>query len=158
MAYPMKTQNIQFQSAVHVWAAGREKELNLWLSARAKLPRVESCILKLTGSSAYIVKVDGAFIAFGPARSAHGFYRVGVEYGGVGYGSGFLCGGVFDTIVCQVDVGGLFSTFCYGLGFEAVAGDDGKCLEGITPGRIGAVALFLCCRRQGEQTYPYEEE
>ena len=76
MAYPMKTQNIQFQSAVPVWAAGREKELNLWLSARAKLPRVESCILKLTGSSAYIVKVDGAFIAFGPARSAHGFYRV----------------------------------------------------------------------------------
>lgn len=72
----MKTQSISFQSAVPVWAAGREKELNLWLSARAVLSPAKSCILKVTGSSAYVVKVDGAFVAFGPARSAHGFYRV----------------------------------------------------------------------------------
>ncbi|MBQ0009894.1 MAG: hypothetical protein KBS76_02175, partial [Ruminococcus sp.] len=33
-------------------------------------------VLALTGSSAYVVRVNGRFAAFGPARSAHGFYRV----------------------------------------------------------------------------------
>ena len=72
----MNIQEFYFQSAVPVWAAKRETEMNLWLSFRAKLTPCKSCLLKLSGSTAYVVKIDGTFVAFGPARSAHGFYRV----------------------------------------------------------------------------------
>ena len=75
----MKNMNIHtvtFEKALPVWPIGREKEMNLWLSFRAVAKGAEKTILRLTGSSAYEVKVDGRFIAFGPARCAHGFYRV----------------------------------------------------------------------------------
>lgn len=72
----MNIQEFYFQSAVPVWAAKRETEMNLWLSFRANLTPCKSCLLKLSGSTAYVVKIDGTFVAFGPARSAHGFYRV----------------------------------------------------------------------------------
>ena len=66
----------EFEQAVPVWAEGREREMNLWLSFRAVVPACESATLRVTGSSAYNVKTDGEFLAFGPARAAHGFYRV----------------------------------------------------------------------------------
>lgn len=72
----MKPTLVSFRSAVPVWAAGREQEINLWLSFRTETKTSEKTVLRLTGSSAYVVKVDGVFVAFGPARSAHGFYRV----------------------------------------------------------------------------------
>ncbi len=72
--YPVQT--LSFEKALPVWALGRETEMNLWLSFRAVTKKAEKTVLRLTGSSAYDVKVNGAFIAFGPARSAHGFYRV----------------------------------------------------------------------------------
>ena len=50
--------------------------MNLWLSFRTEAVFQKSCILRITGSSAYAIKMDGVFVAFGPARSAHGFYRV----------------------------------------------------------------------------------
>lgn len=65
-----------FKKAVPVWAFGRENEMNLWLSFRAILGESSRVTLRLTGSCAYNVKVDGKFVAFGPARCAHGFYRV----------------------------------------------------------------------------------
>ena len=72
----MKPTLASFTSAVPVWAAGREQEINLWLSFRTETKNSKKTVLRLTGSSAYVVKVDGTFAAFGPARSAHGFYRV----------------------------------------------------------------------------------
>ena len=72
--YPVKT--VSFEKALPVWALGRETEMNLFLSFRAIAKKSEKTILRVTGSSAYDVKVNGSFIAFGPARSAHGFYRV----------------------------------------------------------------------------------
>ncbi|MBQ8495868.1 MAG: hypothetical protein IJ489_00230 [Clostridia bacterium] len=67
---------VSFDVAKPVWATGRETEMNLWLSFRTVAKGAEKTVLKLTGSSAYEVKVNGKFIAFGPARCAHGFYRV----------------------------------------------------------------------------------
>lgn len=67
---------VAFEKAVPVWPFGREHEMNLWLSFRAIANGANKTVLRLTGSSAYNVKVNGAFVAFGPARSAHGFYRV----------------------------------------------------------------------------------
>ena len=72
--YPVNA--VSFETALPVWAWGREHEMNLWLSFRTVAKKAEKTILRLTGSSAYDVKVNGEFIAFGPARSAHNFYRV----------------------------------------------------------------------------------
>ncbi|MBQ0124870.1 MAG: hypothetical protein KBS59_00930 [Clostridiales bacterium] len=66
---------VSFKGAVPVWAKGREKEMNLWLSFKAKT-NTKSAILRITGSSAYNVYAGGKFVAFGPARCAHGFFRV----------------------------------------------------------------------------------
>ncbi len=67
---------VTFEKAFPVWPFGRECEMNLWLSFRTVAKGAGKTVLRLTGSSAYNVKVNGEFAAFGPARSAHGFYRV----------------------------------------------------------------------------------
>ena len=72
--FPVQTVN--FEKALPVWPFGRETEMNLWLSFRALASCAKKTVLRLTGSCAYDVKVNGKFIAFGPARCAHGFYRV----------------------------------------------------------------------------------
>ena len=71
--FPANTVN--FEKAIPVWPFGRETEMNLWLSFRALASGAGKTLLRLTGSSAYTVKVGGKFVAFGPARCAHGFYR-----------------------------------------------------------------------------------
>ncbi len=74
MSYPIET--VSFEKALPVWANRREREMNLWLSFRTVAKKAETTILRLTGSTAYDVKVNGEFVAFGPARCAHGYYRV----------------------------------------------------------------------------------
>ena len=69
-------QTVRFEKALPVWLLGREKEMNLWISLRAVASGAKKTVLRLTGSSAYDIRVNGTFIAFGPARCAHGFYRV----------------------------------------------------------------------------------
>ena len=68
--------NISFEKACPVWILGREQEMNLWVSLRTVARGMGKTVLRLTGSSAYDIRVNGKFIAFGPARCAHGFYRV----------------------------------------------------------------------------------
>ena len=70
----MKT--INFEKAFPAWILGREKEMNLWISLRAVALGAKKTVLRLTGSCAYDIRVNGEFVAFGPARCAHGFYRV----------------------------------------------------------------------------------
>ena len=65
-----------FISALPVWAKGREEEMNVWLEFSATARKSGRTVLALTGSSVYSVRVNGEFFAFGPARSAHGFFRV----------------------------------------------------------------------------------
>ncbi|MDR3229633.1 MAG: hypothetical protein LBT53_09595 [Puniceicoccales bacterium] len=61
-----------------VWAEGREKEMNLTLgfatefTARAG----QKIAVKIAASTIYRVWLNGEFLGSGPARAAHGFYRV----------------------------------------------------------------------------------
>lgn len=65
----------EFQRAVPIWAKEREREMNCELTFRAAISGAEA-VLRLTASSIYRVWVNGVFVAAGPARAAHGFYRV----------------------------------------------------------------------------------
>ena len=65
-----------FVQAMPVWAADREYEKNLWLEFSTELQKSEGVTLSLACSCVYSLRINGKFIAFGPARSAHGFYRV----------------------------------------------------------------------------------
>lgn len=69
----MKT--FQFQKARAVWAKGRALEKNCELAFRVILPPGDYK-LALAASSIYRIWVNGIFAAAGPARAAHGYYRV----------------------------------------------------------------------------------
>ncbi|QGY42778.1 Bacterial alpha-L-rhamnosidase [Maribellus comscasis] len=64
--------------AVPVWAEGREKEMNLTLGFHGvfQSEKGQDIKLKITASSLYRVFLNGKFLGYGPARAAHGFYRV----------------------------------------------------------------------------------
>jgi len=68
----------QFSRAKPVWPAGREREKNLLVGFRAAFDHDsgEKVILRLTGSSLYRVFINGEFCGHGPARAAHGYFRV----------------------------------------------------------------------------------
>lgn len=65
-----------FKKAQPVWANGREKELNL--SLKFTSGKLLSGIYKLavTASCLYRAQLNGEFLGYGPARCAHGFFRV----------------------------------------------------------------------------------
>ncbi|MDR2470048.1 MAG: hypothetical protein LBD27_06165, partial [Tannerella sp.] len=67
-----------FQKALPVWAAGREKEMNLNLGFRGIFTARggQDATLKITASTLYRVHLNGEFLGSGPARAAHGYYRV----------------------------------------------------------------------------------
>lgn len=72
-----KTENFEFIKARPVWACGKRLEMNVTVSAVARLDtEIKSACLRLAASSSYIVLVNGELIAHGPARCAHGCYRV----------------------------------------------------------------------------------
>ena len=70
--------SVTFRSARPVWLEGREREMNLTVGFHAAVPRPQSSpvMLRLTGQALYRVFVNGEFVGHGPARAAHGFYRV----------------------------------------------------------------------------------
>lgn len=61
-----------------VWVDGRECEMNLMLGFRGSFTATpgQSYSLDLTASTIYRVWLNGEFLGYGPARAAHGFYRV----------------------------------------------------------------------------------
>src|SRR5664279_2319053 len=67
-----------FVSAKPVWPKGRETEKNLLVGFRTvfKAPAQERVFLRATGATLYRVFLNGHFLAHGPARGPHGFYRV----------------------------------------------------------------------------------
>src|ERR1035437_4089891 len=67
-----------FDSAKPIWPKGRETEKNLFVGFRAtfKAPAQERVYLRATGATIYRVFLNGHFLAHGPARGPHGFYRV----------------------------------------------------------------------------------
>ena len=65
-----------FSKADTVWVKNRENEKNLTIVFKANCPKSNKAILKVTGSSYYNVYINGKFAAVGPARAAHGYFRV----------------------------------------------------------------------------------
>ena len=66
-----------FLEARPVWPEGRELDKNLFAGFRAGFEAPESAVtLRMTASTLYRAFVNGAFVGHGPARAAHGFFRV----------------------------------------------------------------------------------
>jgi len=71
-------QPASFSSAKPIWPEGRELEKNLLVGFRAVIdaPRGADVRLQVAASTLYRAFVNGQFLGWGPARAAHGFYRV----------------------------------------------------------------------------------
>ena len=65
-----------FKSALPVWEAGKDKEMNYHLAFRTVVDKSESAKIALTASSMYQMFIDGKLVSEGPARAGHGYYRV----------------------------------------------------------------------------------
>ena len=67
-----------FLAAQPVWLEGREREMNLTVGFAATIqkPAAAPVTLRLTGATLYRIWINGEFAGHGPARAAHGFYRV----------------------------------------------------------------------------------
>lgn len=71
-------QEVLMKEAKPVWAEDREKEMNLNLGFHGVFEAEEGKEVKLriTGSTLYRLYLNGEYIGYGPARAAHGYYRV----------------------------------------------------------------------------------
>ncbi len=66
-----------FAQATAIWPIGRSRLMNDFVGFRLLVPQLSgSVILRLAASSLYRVTVNGRFIAHGPIRAAHGWFRV----------------------------------------------------------------------------------
>lgn len=68
-----------FQKAIPVWIKGRSRDLNGCCLFSAKFYMDGETRLVITANSFYKAYCNGRFIAFGPARAAHGFSRVDIH-------------------------------------------------------------------------------
>ena len=53
-----------------------ETEMNHSLLFRARVPAAKRAVLRIAGHTRFQVRVNGRFLASGPARAGHGWYRV----------------------------------------------------------------------------------
>lgn len=67
-----------FEKAKPVWAAGMENEKNCELSFKACMEKTDCAELRIATSGEYQLIVNGHFAAFGPAKTARGFFKVDV--------------------------------------------------------------------------------
>ena len=65
-----------FEMAKPVWLKGLSGEKNITAGFYARVDNVARATLKVATSGFFRVFVDGAFVHYGPARAAHGFFRV----------------------------------------------------------------------------------
>ncbi len=65
-----------FEAARPVWAENKETQMNVSLLLRAVLPAGCPATLRIAAHSRYQIFINGGFFAEGPARAAHGFFRV----------------------------------------------------------------------------------
>ena len=65
-----------FRQAWPVWLAGRETEMNLTVGFRAISPAATEATLRIAACTRYRVWLNGEFLAWGPTRGPHGYYRV----------------------------------------------------------------------------------
>lgn len=69
---------VRFQKAQPVWPAGRSREMNLTTGFRAIFdsPVSGNAKLKIAASTVYRAWLNGKFLALGPARGPHGYFRM----------------------------------------------------------------------------------
>lgn len=72
----MKEKECFFKEALPVWEEGKACEKNNTLLFRTMIPKGEDALLRITGASLYQIFINGRLIGAGPARAAHGSYRV----------------------------------------------------------------------------------
>ncbi len=72
----MQTNDYSFSSAIPVWEEGTQQTMNRTIAFIARIGKRNACLLAVSGASSFIVLVNGKLIAHGPARAAHGFFRV----------------------------------------------------------------------------------
>lgn len=67
-----------FQTAKPIWPRGREKEMNLFVGFRTvfQVPNTAPVRLLIAASTLYRVYLNGEFLAWGPARGPHAYFRV----------------------------------------------------------------------------------
>lgn len=67
-----------FVAAKPVWPEGRARVMNDFVTfgGSFEASASDACILRLTGSTCYRVRLNGSFLAFGPARGPKGMFRV----------------------------------------------------------------------------------
>ena len=67
-----------FLAAQPIWPTGRAEEKNLFVGFRAVFPGAadKEITLRVAASTVYRCFVNGKFGGYGPARAAHGYYRV----------------------------------------------------------------------------------
>ncbi len=68
----------RFEQALPIWPVGRslEKNLTVRFNVGLSVPSDAPVKLRVTGSSVYRITLDGETVGYGPARAAHGYYRV----------------------------------------------------------------------------------
>ena len=72
----MKIERFVFEKALPVWKMGDQRVMNQNLHFSAVVPRKKGAELRISGASSYLVFINGKFVAHGPARTAHGYYKV----------------------------------------------------------------------------------
>lgn len=72
----MITKDFKYQKALPVWEKGKAADMNYTLEFMSELQGKHDYKLYISGSSSYLVFVNNRFVAHGPARAAHGFYKV----------------------------------------------------------------------------------
>lgn len=66
----------KFKKALPVWEKGKETVMNYTLEFSSRLYGIDNYTLYVSGSSSYLIFVNDTFVAYGPARTARGYYKV----------------------------------------------------------------------------------
>ncbi len=73
----MNIHDYTFRRALPVWEVGTAHTMNRTLAFCVSVPAMkETTILALAGCSEWILTINGRYMAHGPARCAHGYFRV----------------------------------------------------------------------------------
>ena len=72
----MLSQKVSFRKAVPVWEKDKETVMNHSIVLRSVIGKDSDAVLRLAAHSRYQIFVNGEFFSAGPARAAHGFFRV----------------------------------------------------------------------------------
>ena len=73
----MYTHDYTFRAAIPVWEKGTAKVMNRTVCFVATLPATDKPVtLAAAASCAFVLTVNGVYVAHGPARCCHGYFRV----------------------------------------------------------------------------------